>query len=77
MLGFGSLENVVNALEIALSGEPWICGEQFTAADVYLGSHLDWGMQWGTVEKRKAFEEYGGRNHRKKLPDRRGAVSFR
>ncbi|HEY7643956.1 MAG TPA: glutathione S-transferase, partial [Hyphomicrobiales bacterium] len=28
------------------------------AADLYLGSHLGWGMQFGTVEKRPAFERY-------------------
>ena len=58
MLGFGSLEDTLNAVELALENGPWICGEQFTAVDIYLGAHLDWGMQWETVEKRKVFEEY-------------------
>jgi len=60
-LGFGSFEDTLNAVETALAPGPFVCGEQFTAADVYLGSHLMWGMQFGTIEKRPAFEAYVGR----------------
>ena len=28
------------------------------ATDVYVGSHLGWGMSFGTFEKRPAFESY-------------------
>jgi glutathione S-transferase len=38
-----------------------MCGEQFTAADVYVGSQLGWGMMFGTIEKRPLFEAYVGR----------------
>ncbi len=61
MLGFGDLADTLNAAEIALGNEPWICGEQFTAADVYLGSHIGWGMQFGSMEKRPIFEQYASR----------------
>ncbi len=61
MLGFGCLEDTLRAIELGLAEGPWICGGQFTAVDVYIGSQLDWGMQWGTVEKRDAFEAYVGR----------------
>ena len=40
---------------------PYICGEQFTAADVYVGAQIGWGMMFGTIEKRPAFEDYFGR----------------
>ena len=33
-----------------------ICGDQFTAADVYVGSQIGWGCMFGTIEKRPAFE---------------------
>ena len=36
----------------------YVTGERFSAADVYLGSHIGWGMQFGTIEKRPAFERY-------------------
>lgn len=60
-LGFGTLTDTFAATEIALSKGDYICGDQFTAVDVYFGSHLLWGMMFGTVEKRPAFEEYVNR----------------
>ena len=33
-----------------------------TAADLYLASHLSWGMNFGTIEKRPAFEAYAERH---------------
>ena len=42
---------------------PYICGGQFTAADVYVGSQLGWGMMFGTIEKRPIFEAYVARLH--------------
>jgi glutathione S-transferase len=61
MAGYGSFEETIDALEQAVSGGPYICGDQFTAADVYVGSQIGWGMMFGTIEKRPAFEEYFGR----------------
>ena len=58
--GFGSMEDVVNTLEGAVSAG-YLVGDSFTAADLYIGSHLGWGMQFGTIEKRPAFERYVGR----------------
>jgi glutathione S-transferase len=58
MLGYGSLDDVLTTLEKLLSGHDYVAGDSFTAADLYLGSHLGWGMQFGTVEKRPAFERY-------------------
>lgn len=60
-LGFGSMEDTLRAVETALVPGPYVCGETFTAVDVYLGSHLMWGMQFGTIEKRPAFETYVAR----------------
>lgn len=59
--GFGSYKAALNTLEKALMPGPYICGEQFTAADVYVGSQLAWGMMFGIFEKRPLFEEYVGR----------------
>lgn len=60
-VGFGSYSATMDALETALMPGPYICGEQFTAADVYVGSQLGWGMMFGTIEKRALFEAYVGR----------------
>jgi glutathione S-transferase len=58
MVGYGRYEHVMNALEGAVSQRDYLVGDTFTAADVYVGSHLGFGMQFGTVEKRPAFERY-------------------
>jgi glutathione S-transferase len=61
MVGFGSYERTMDALETALRPGPYVCGEQFTAADVVLGSALVWGLMFGTMDKRPAFEAYVAR----------------
>jgi glutathione S-transferase len=57
-VGYGSLADVVNALEGAVSQSDFIAGDRFTAADVYVGSQLGWGMMFGSIERRPAFERY-------------------
>lgn len=61
MIGYGSLESVVDTLEKAVSGSDYLAGDRFTAADLYVGAHIGWGMQFGTIEKRPAFERYHAR----------------
>ena len=38
-----------------------ILGDRFSAADVYVGSQLGWGMMFGTIDKRPIFERYFAR----------------
>jgi glutathione S-transferase len=61
MVGYGSFAAVMDNLERAVSAHPYIAGEQFSAADVYCGSHINWGLQFGSLEKRPAFAEYWAR----------------
>jgi glutathione S-transferase len=61
MAGYGTFEDTMNALESAVAQGPYICGGQFTAADVYVGSQIGWGMMFGTIDKRPAFADYVGR----------------
>jgi glutathione S-transferase len=51
----------MNVLEQGISRTDYICGDQFTAADVYVGSQIGWGMMFGTIDKRPAFEAYVAR----------------
>jgi glutathione S-transferase len=60
-LGYGSYEDTLNSLEKAITPGPWILGQRFSAADVYLGSEIGWGMFTKTLEPRPAFQEYVGR----------------
>jgi len=61
MVGYGNFELVVNTLEKAVSDGGYIAGTYFTAADVYAGSHVGWGMQYGTLPERAAFKAYWSR----------------
>jgi glutathione S-transferase len=61
MVGYGNYETVINTLEKAVSNGGYVAGGRFSAADVYLGSHINWGIQFGNIEKRKSFEYYWGR----------------
>src|ERR1700733_1979253 len=61
MSGYGNLAAVLNTLEAAVSGSPYLAGDTFTAADVYVGSQLGFGLQFGMIEKRPAFVDYVGR----------------
>jgi glutathione S-transferase len=61
MAGYGSFEETIDALESAVSKSDYICGDQFTAADVYVGSQIGWGLMFKSIEKRPAFEEYVAR----------------
>lgn len=58
MVSFGSYNDAINAIQKAITPGPYICGEQFTAADVCLGSQLRWSMMFGTIEKHPIFEAY-------------------
>ncbi|MEV4610891.1 glutathione S-transferase family protein [Neorhizobium sp. LMR1-1-1.1] len=61
MIGYGSFADVMDGLEFALRSNSYIAGEKFSAADVYVGSQIGWGLQFGSIEKRPAFEQYFGR----------------
>lgn len=58
MAGFGSLAMALDALETSVAGKAYVAGDRFSAADVYVGSQLDWGLQFGTIPSRPAFETY-------------------
>lgn len=57
-LGYGSYDDTLNALEKAVTAGQWILGDRFSAADVYVGSQIGWGMLSKSIEPRKAFQEY-------------------
>lgn len=52
MVGYGTYAKVMDVLEQAVTAKPFIAGDRFSAADVYVGSHVGWGRQFGTIEKR-------------------------
>ncbi len=61
LVGYGSLARVLDTLEAAVSQGDYLLGDRFSAADIYLGAQIGWGMAFGTIEKRAAFERYSAR----------------
>ena len=72
MTGYGSLAQVLDTLEAALARQDYLVANRFSAADVYVGSQIAFGLMFGTMEKRPAFEAYVSR-----LNDRPAAVRAR
>ncbi|MDZ4308341.1 glutathione S-transferase family protein [Allopontixanthobacter sp.] len=61
MAGFGTYDRTVDTLEKLLTGRDYVCGARFTMADVYLGSQVDWGLQFKSLPERGAFKSYAER----------------
>jgi len=57
-VGYGSYELALDTIEYAVTRMPFIAGDRFTAADLHVGALLGYSMQFGTIEKRPAFEAY-------------------
>src|SRR5471032_2163940 len=61
MLGYGDFETVMNVTAKAVEKGPWILGEQFTTADVIIGSNIRFGMMFKMIPERKEFLDYAAR----------------
>jgi glutathione S-transferase len=61
MVGWGSYEAVIDRLDELVQGaQPYLLGEEFSALDVYVGSQIGFGVQFGSMPKRPSFEAYLG-----------------
>jgi glutathione S-transferase len=60
-LGCGNPMQTIDALAKAVSQSTYITGERFTAADVYVSSHIGYGLEFGKLEKRPEFVDYWSR----------------
>jgi glutathione S-transferase len=58
MAGYGDYDDAVATLEHAVRGKPFVAGGRFSAADVYVGSTIDWGLMFNTLPDRPAFQDY-------------------
>ena len=57
-VGYGRYEHVVDALDKALTPGPYLLGEHFTAADLYIGSQIGFGAMMKMLDLRPAFQTY-------------------
>ncbi|PWR18024.1 glutathione S-transferase family protein [Zavarzinia compransoris] len=61
LVGYGCMADVLDTLEGAIAGKDYLLGATFSAADVYVGAQVSWGLQFGTIEARPAFAAYAER----------------
>lgn len=66
---WGTLDRVIDTLEATLAEREWLAGDRFSAADIYLGSLVDWGVRFGTLPALDSFDAY-----RQRLNDRPAAI---
>lgn len=60
-VGYGDFDSVIHTLTKAVSQNNYIAGEKFTAADVYVGSQIGWGLKFGSIPQRAEFQDYWAR----------------
>lgn len=62
-VGWGDYNDVVRTLKTALAKGPYLLGEVFSAADVYVGSEIRWAMMFGApgLKGEKVFDDYAAR----------------
>jgi glutathione S-transferase len=59
MAGWGEATQVFDVLDAAVSKAPWILGEEFSAADVVIGSGLNFAIKiFKMVPTRPSFDRY-------------------
>lgn len=58
MVGYGDFDRTLAALTGAVMRAPYICGDQFTAADVYAGSQISWGVRFGSIPSTPEIDAY-------------------
>jgi glutathione S-transferase len=61
MFGYGTYDLAINTLEKALTGRPFIAGDRFTAADLFVGAYVNFMLQFNLLEPRPAFTDYAAR----------------
>jgi glutathione S-transferase len=60
-LGYGTYDDTLNTLEKALTPGPYLLGDRFSAADVYIGSQVGFAMMTKAIEPRPVFQNYHAR----------------
>ncbi len=60
-VGFGSFDRTIGSLKQHLATNAFVCGERFTMADVYVGSQVDWGLNFGSIPPEPEFVAYADR----------------
>ena len=57
-VAWGSFASMLETLEAGLRGKEWLLGDKFTAADVFVGSNVHYGVLFGILPKEGVIAEY-------------------
>lgn len=60
-VGYGDFDSVITTLEQAVAANPFVAGAHFTAADVYVGSQIGFGLQFGSIPASRPLTDYWDR----------------
>ena len=60
-VGFGNYDRTIAMLVAWFAERDYVCGPRFTMADVYVGSAVDWGLQFGTIPASDSLTAYAER----------------
>ena len=58
MAGYGNFDLTMQVLEQAIARHPFVAGDRFTAADVYVGSGVGWYTRFGMLPQSATFDAY-------------------
>jgi glutathione S-transferase len=61
MMGYGTYKLTIDTLEKAVAAKPVIAADKFTAADLLLGSTVNFMLKFNMLEPRPTFTDYAAR----------------
>lgn len=61
MAGYGNYDRTIETLSSHFADHDFVCGDRFTMADVYVGSHAVWGMEFGSITETENLKAYAAR----------------
>ena len=77
MFGYGNFERAIAVLDELFCLRDYVCGDRFTAADVYVGSQIMFPMQFGMLPERDSFVRYRDRLQARQAYKRAGDIDNR
>ncbi|WP_111656242.1 glutathione S-transferase family protein [Isoalcanivorax indicus] len=68
--GCGHVEDPLNTVRQTLAKQPYLCGDQFTTADLLMASYIGWETMTGLLQPDPLFAEYVERCHNREAARR-------
>lgn len=72
--GFGTVEDVTNALDAAIGDRDFLVGDHFTMADLLVSAYIGWYLQFKLLEPRESFLRYVALHNKRPAAKRAGEL---